>query len=193
MIAVGFDHVSRNPGPRDRVFHQGDEAPWRQGQRDRVLLYLPQGQPPQRLPQRAQHPAAHRVSAQGSARGVSAWRSVHCDPAAPWPGPPPCFDEFFDTRVYFDRTSRRFFILSVARATKEVNGKPVSTAQNPLVRRYWAFAVSKSEDPSAGFYQWMMTEAHWTDFPRVTVNDGVMVIEGDVEDYPQPLDVHPIG
>jgi hypothetical protein len=39
----------------------------------------------------------------------------------------------------------------------------------------------------------MMTEAHWSDFPRVTVNDGVFAIEGNLEDFPKPLDAPGVG
>jgi hypothetical protein len=127
---------------------------------------------------------------------------TNCDPDASWPAISPCINEFFDTRVHFDPASRRFFILAAARPYKCVNnlgehldcdkgGTKVSTIANPLARRYWAFAVSRSEDPRDGFYQWMTTEAHWFDFPFLTVNQGVMVMATNVA--VKPLTVQPIG
>lgn len=128
--------------------------------------------------------------------------SVHCDPDAPPVAP--CIDNFFDTRVHFDPTSRRFFILAEARPLKLVHktsgaacGKEsptcvnVSKRDNPLMRRYFAFAVSKTEDPRDGFYQWMTTDAHKFDWPLLTVNQGVMVMATNVDT--QMLRVSPIG
>lgn len=108
---------------------------------------------------------------------------VNGDPDAPMVGGEadgPRIHEFFDTRVRFDPTSRRFFILASARPQKTINDVKVSTILNPLARRYWAFAVSKTEDPRDGFHQWMTTEAHWFDYTFLAVNQGVMVMATNV-------------
>jgi hypothetical protein len=45
-----------------------------------------------------------------------------------------------------------------------------------VARRYFAIAVSKSEDPRDGFEQWITTESNYSDWPRVGVGDGVLVV-----------------
>ena len=100
-----------------------------------------------------------------------------CDPAAASPAPVPCIREFYDTRALFDPQSRRFVILSAARHTgityeRDGTSKPT----DPLVRRYIAFAVSRTEDPRDGFYQYMSTESNYSDWPRVTVAGGMLVV-----------------
>jgi hypothetical protein len=126
--------------------------------------------------------------------------SVHCDPAnaKPLDPPPPCIGQFNDARTFYDPTSRRFFVVSSARPPKcvasttdfqyggcESNQTSVSKpARNPLYRRYWAFAVSRTEDPRDGFYQWMSTEPATTfDYPRFSVNQGVMLVESNAHGY----------
>lgn len=114
---------------------------------------------------------------------------------------PPGIHEFYDTRVHFDATSRRFFIFAPARSCKYVKGDKCGSnsdmntnkRDNVRNRRYWAFAVSKTEDPRDGFYQWMSTEAYVADAPAFTVNKGVIVISKDVSDLPyQPFGIKPI-
>jgi hypothetical protein len=131
--------------------------------------------------------------------------SVHCDPDSITPStlsskkiPPPCIGQFNDARVYFDQTSKRFFVVTSVRPPKCVKDvtsfrygncasdqTPVSkAAANPLYRRYWAFAVSKTEDPRDGFYQWMSTEPTQSfDYPRFSVNGAVMVVGADSAGY----------
>jgi hypothetical protein len=131
--------------------------------------------------------------------------SVNCDPdAADTNGRPlpPGIREFYDTRVHFDPESRRFFIFAPARTTKLVHKKTnltcskeggdcinTSKQDNPFNRRYWAVAVSKTEDPRDGFHQWMSTEAYIADGPEFSVNRGVLVITKK-SDNP---DIQPIG
>jgi hypothetical protein len=93
-----------------------------------------------------------------------------------------CVDEFYDTRVFFDSTSKRFFVIAYARnqlwqysgngACMQYKDKPKSDTSAcvnttklgqfctlpskdncDLIRRYVVFAVSKTEDPRDGFYQ----------------------------------------
>ncbi len=130
--------------------------------------------------------------------------SVHCDPDSITPtnlgmAPPPCLGQFNDARVYFDQKSKRFFVVTSVRPPKcvwaltnfayggcgKTDPSNVSkAAANPLYRRYWAFAVSKTEDPRDGFYQWMSTEATQSfDWPRFSVNGDVMVAEANSAGY----------
>jgi hypothetical protein len=138
--------------------------------------------------------------------------SVNCDPdAADVNGRPlpPGVREFYDTRVHFDPESRRFFIFAPARTTKLISkatnlkcskegGDCVNTNKrdNPFNRRYWAVAVSKTEDPRDGFHQWMSTEAYIADGPEFTVNHGVLLITKysatDLRDI-QPIGMKPVA
>jgi hypothetical protein len=128
---------------------------------------------------------------------------ANCDPddedSEGWPLPPG-INGFYDTRVHFDPISRRFFIFAPARPCKLVKsnqcddgGKNTNKPDNPRNRRYWAFAVSKTEDPRDGFYQWMSTEAYIADGPEFTVNQGVMVVSKEPWDLPyQPFGIKPV-
>src|SRR6266542_4300421 len=122
-----------------------------------------------------------------------------CDPDAAVFAPP-CLRDFTDTRVHYDASHKRFVVAAFARPPKCVysltnfdsgsSGCTKGTPQyatdckaNPLFRRYWAFAVSKDEDPRLGFHQWMSTESSCTyDFPRVSTSPGVFVAGNDVSE-----------
>lgn len=123
-----------------------------------------------------------------------------CDPD--FMAKPPGLIEFYDTRVHFDPISRRFFIFAFTRPKKFVNMKTGQTTNdedtdgiiqnkkdNMFNRRYWAFAVSKTENPRNGFYQWMSTEPYVADAPAFTVNQDVMVVSKEVWDTAY----HPFG
>ncbi len=100
-----------------------------------------------------------------------------CDPTAPWPSPSPCIREFYDTRATYDPTTKRFVILSAGRHSGITYAKDGTLkATDPLVRRYVAFAVSRTEDPRDGFYQYMSTESNYSDWPRVAVAGGMLVV-----------------
>jgi hypothetical protein len=71
--------------------------------------------------------------------------------------------EFYDTRVTYDAASKCFVILSAAR--KQIGTPPP---------RYFAFAVSKTQDPRDGFFQYMTTESNYRDFPRLVVHNGTI-------------------
>jgi hypothetical protein len=77
---------------------------------------------------------------------------------------PQTISEFYDTRVAYDAPSRRFAILSAARkpGTKDT--------------RYYAFAVSRTEDPRDGFEQYMTTESNFRDFPRLTIHGDRLLV-----------------
>src|SRR5262245_27619524 len=116
--------------------------------------------------------------------------AIKCNPGE---SPPkfPCIDEFYDTRVLFDPTSKRFFILSAARhelwrGDAPGHNNPGGQYDAPT-RRYVAFAISKTEDPRDGFHQYMLTESNYRDWPRISVNGAVFVIAhnsgGDANSY----------
>jgi len=89
----------------------------------------------------------------------------------------PCIVEFYDTRVVYDRTSRRFVIVSAARGDGMSFESGTATREtDPGVRRYFAVAVSKTEDPRDGFWQYMSTESNYADWPRVIAQHGVVVM-----------------
>lgn len=95
----------------------------------------------------------------------------------------PCVDEFYDTRVLFDPGSKRFFILSAARHQLWPDDPKTNPGgqYNALVRRYVAFAVSRTEDPRDGFHQYMLTESNYRDWPRMSVNGNVFVVAHNAE------------
>jgi hypothetical protein len=104
-----------------------------------------------------------------------------CDATKPSPSPP-CVNEFYDTRVIFDRVHKRFVIAAAAR-----NGLWKGTTDpEALVRRYAAFAVSKTEDPRDGFHQYMTVATNYADFPRVLANGGSLVIAHNKHDPGKP-------
>ena len=117
-----------------------------------------------------------------------------------------CIATFYDTRVFFDSTSKRFFIISNSRHALWNTGKYggcghyivdltdvadpskcdvikngsciiTTTKENcDLTRRYVAFAVSKTEDPRDGFHQYMLLESNNRDWPWMTVNGNHFVV-----------------
>ncbi|MES3035962.1 MAG: hypothetical protein V4813_18305 [Gemmatimonadota bacterium] len=91
--------------------------------------------------------------------------------------PQPCLVEFYDTRAVYDRSSRRFVIVSAARGSSMTFASGTGTKDtDPAVRRYFAVAVSKTEDPRDGFWQYMTTESNYADWPRVVAQHGVIVM-----------------
>jgi hypothetical protein len=136
-----------------------------------------------------------------------------CDPDVSGTPLNPCISDFFDTRIYFHPTgpsTGRFFIAAETRGDKTItsSGAPcrpdkdpdchnINYHDNQLNRRYFAFAMSKTEDPRDGFYQWMTTEPHLFDWPLLTVkgggvgSGGILAIAAGVD--PQRLNVSPFG
>jgi hypothetical protein len=98
----------------------------------------------------------------------------------------PCVDEFYDTRCTYDAGSRRFFICAAAR-NQIWPGKP-GGAYDALGRRYFAFAVSKGEDPRDGFFQWFWNDdKQIADWPRIAVNGDNFVVAHQTEQAGKPL------
>lgn len=113
-----------------------------------------------------------------------------------------CIDSFYDTRVFFDATSKRFFVISNSRHPLWTAAKykddpkygtcgvyQVSDDHNvgsddycDLTRRYVAFAVSKTEDPRDGFHQYILTENNNRDFPWMAVNGNAFIIANKGEE-----------
>lgn len=105
-----------------------------------------------------------------------------------------CIDSFYDTRIFFDATAKRFFVISNSRhplwaAAKYeeeygtcgvyTNSSNVNVGTDDycdLARRYIAFAVSKTEDPRDGFHQYMITESIYRDFPWMAVNGNAFIV-----------------
>lgn len=116
---------------------------------------------------------------------------LHCDPTTPAPASKQtsCINEFYDTRVHYDPVSRRFVILAAARHPIWYD-KEKALDTDPLVRRYYAFAVSRTEDPRDGFHQYMTTETNYSDWPFLSVNDGLIVVSHNgkhsTKDGPKP-------
>jgi hypothetical protein len=85
---------------------------------------------------------------------------------------------FYDSRCFYDPVNRRFFFLSAARNPLWFND-PTSNPNgvyDACVRRFFAFAVSKTEDPRDGFEQWITTESNYADWPRMAVANGFMTV-----------------
>ena len=89
----------------------------------------------------------------------------------------PCMDEVYDTRVYYDQYLGRFVIVAAVRHSLGINDvTPDGAPYAPIVRRYVAIGISRTEDPRDGFQQYMFTEPNYSDWPRMGVADGVLVI-----------------
>ena len=106
-----------------------------------------------------------------------------CDPdlsTVPQPSPSVCINEMYDTRVFFDAATKRFVIVSAARGNtgfkRDAQNKDIASQTDPVVRRYVGIAVSRTEDPRDGFYQYMTTESNYSDWPRVWVDHDLVVV-----------------
>jgi hypothetical protein len=98
----------------------------------------------------------------------------------------PCVDEFYDTRCTYDPKSRRFFICCAGR-NQIWPGKP-GGAYDVLGRRYFAYAVSKTEDPRDGFRIWFWNDnKKVADWPRIAVNGDNFVVAHQFEEEGKPL------
>jgi hypothetical protein len=107
-----------------------------------------------------------------------------------------CIVTIYDTRVLFDPTSKRFFVIANSRAPLwagekyktdpdymtcgvYTNSNGVNVGSNDycdLARRYVFFAVSRTEDPRDGFYQYALTENNYRDWPWMGVNGDAFVV-----------------
>jgi hypothetical protein len=143
-----------------------------------------------------------------------------------------CINEAYDTRVFFDGDSQRFFVLSHVRNPLWVNLSPdyasknagscgyfegpgpkfegrscklkpdgsamkcpmVDRTQCALARRHSLIAVSKTEDPRDGFFQFASTENMMADWPWMAINRNRVVVTtmGAVSQPPNALEKHPI-
>jgi hypothetical protein len=133
---------------------------------------------------------------------------LNCDPTVDPPNPLPnttyqyqsCINTFYDTRVLYDQYRGRFVIVATARADLRDVGGQISAGPNPnnvttytfpersIVRRYIAIAVSRADDLTQGFHQWMIAEDRHLDWERVAVSDGSLVLAYNAGPTPIDLD-----
>jgi len=98
----------------------------------------------------------------------------------------PCVNEFYDTRCTYDPKTRRFFICCAAR-NQIWPGTPGGGC-DILGRRYFAFAVSKTEDPRDGFRIWFWHDnKKIADWPYIAVNGDNFVVTHHTEQSGKPL------
>lgn len=91
-------------------------------------------------------------------------------------------NEFYDLRVIYDDISRRFYIIAAARNQLWINDENTPDDMEKFSRRLVAFAVSKTEDPRDGFYQYMTTENNYRDWPRIAINGNHLLIANNAAD-----------
>ena len=102
-----------------------------------------------------------------------------------------CLDDFYDTRVVYDTSRKRFWFLSLARNTAArtlANGDPVTDPAVLMGRRsYMLGAVSKTEDPRDGFYVFWWAAAVDEGACNLPIDfpcPGSYYHPGDAGDYP---------
>ncbi len=91
-------------------------------------------------------------------------------------------NEFYDLRVIYDDNSRRFYIIAAARNQLWIADENTPDDMEKFSRRLVAFAVSKTEDPRDGFYQYMTTENNYRDWPRIAINGNHLLIANNAAD-----------
>ena len=96
----------------------------------------------------------------------------------PRPAQFPCIDEFYDTNVHYDPGSKRFFVVSAARNQLWFNNEESNPGGkfDAFVRRYFAVAVSRGEDPRDGFHQYLVVEHNYFDFPWLAVTGNAVLV-----------------
>jgi hypothetical protein len=101
---------------------------------------------------------------------------MQCDATAASPSKP-CVQEMYDTRVAFDRTNNRFVIVAAVRHSIWMGDMASDgTLLDPIVRRYFVVGVSRTEDPRDGFNAYINTETNYSDWPRVGLGNGVLIV-----------------
>lgn len=101
---------------------------------------------------------------------------MKCDATAASPAKP-CVKEMYDTRVAYDRTNDRFVIVAAVRHSIWMGDMASDgTLLDPWVRRYFVVAVSRTEDPRDGFQAYINTESNYSDWPRVGLGNGVLIV-----------------
>jgi hypothetical protein len=95
-----------------------------------------------------------------------------------WPPVVPAMTTFYDTRAYYDIATSRFVIATAVRSPiwySDYSAGGTMLPDDYLVRRYHAFAVSRSDDPRDGFYQYLSTESSYSDWPVMAINNGMLI------------------
>jgi hypothetical protein len=82
--------------------------------------------------------------------------------------------EAYDTRVIYEPVNGRFIILAALRNRIWRGG--TSSLCGIYATRTFAFAISKAEDPAAGFNMWFWTKANYRDWPRVSADKDVLTV-----------------
>lgn len=84
-----------------------------------------------------------------------------------------CVQGNYDARAYYDNDTGRFWIVAAARNRlyKCPNKKPCG----PEARRYVFVAVSKTEDPRDGFWEYVLVR-DYSDWPLFSVRNGRLLI-----------------
>ena len=98
-------------------------------------------------------------------------------------------NEFYDSRCCYDRASRRFIFLSAARNQLWFNDPKTNPGgkYDGCVRRYFAFALSKTEDPRDGFNQWITLESNYADWPRMSLANGSFLVAHNSPESGKPF------
>ena len=120
-------------------------------------------------------------------------KSVPCKTATPdtdpetgknLPCPDPADDglieEAYDTRVYYQKETKRFVIVSAlrnssARSNHEYNEDETRDCEQYLIRLV-AIAVSRSENPDDGFYFYRTGENNYRDWPNAVLDKDYLMI-----------------
>jgi hypothetical protein len=91
-----------------------------------------------------------------------------------------CVQQVYDARVQWDPSRNRFWVQAAARPLIW-SGSGAAQPDDPrLARRFEMIAVSKTEDPRMGWYQYVLVD-DYADWPRMTINGRVLVLghQGD--------------
>jgi hypothetical protein len=92
--------------------------------------------------------------------------------------------EFYDTRVCYDPVRNRFWVESAARNLFWQSGLPkglIPKYNNQLARRFIAIAVSKTEDPRDGFWEYILVN-DYADWPRMAVHGPFLILGHNGDD-----------
>lgn len=94
--------------------------------------------------------------------------------------------EFYDTRVCYDPLRKRFWVESAARNHfwKNSSGLPdgfIPKYNSKLALRFIAIAVSKTEDPRDGFWEYILVN-DYADWPRMAVHGPLLVLSHNGDD-----------
>jgi hypothetical protein len=98
-------------------------------------------------------------------------------------------EEWYDSRCAYDPVHKRFFFLSAERNHLWFNDPTTNPSgkYDGFVRRFFAFAVSKTEDPRDGWYYWSTTSSNYADWPRMAVSNGMLTVAHNSPEAGKPF------